>query len=133
MLPHPTDPTFHVLLMAKRESLGLLRSELSKKSDICPKLIRRYEEKGYKYFSVPKLKNWLILNIVLGYEIPNDSFNETLSELPLAIKAMMKSSNKTVSDFFLKERFKNSIKPIEKENISTNWLPCSPYYIAPAM
>lgn len=74
MLPSPTSIDFPSALKARREVLGLSRAALARKSGKHEVMIRRYEEPEVREFAKPRADTWLALNIALGYEVPDETY-----------------------------------------------------------
>ena len=69
MLPSPTSPDFPAALKARREHLGISRSELARRAKIHGVMPRRYEEFDCAEFARPREDTWIALNKVLGYDL----------------------------------------------------------------
>jgi transcriptional regulator with XRE-family HTH domain len=81
MLPYPSSPEFPAALKARRESLGMSRSDLAREAKIHVVMPRRYEEPDCGEFARPRVDTtWLALNKALGYDIPADVLGSLVHE-----------------------------------------------------
>lgn len=69
MLPLPLSDEFPSALKARREALGLSRSELARRAEIHGVMPRRYEDPDCGEFARPREDTWIALNRALGYEV----------------------------------------------------------------
>lgn len=67
MLPPASSPEFPSALKARRELIGMSRSELARQARIHGVMPRRYEEVDCGEFSTPRHDTWVALNIALGF------------------------------------------------------------------
>ncbi|MEG0861388.1 MAG: helix-turn-helix transcriptional regulator [Pseudomonas sp.] len=84
MLPPPSSSEFPAALKARREALGLSRSELARRANIHGVMPRRYEEPDCGEFSSPRGETWVALNKALGYEVEDTSVENPAQEATAA-------------------------------------------------
>jgi hypothetical protein len=114
MLPLATDPTFPAKLKERRIELEFKRGKLASLSGIDPNLIRKYEDA-----TQPKIRNWLCLNIALGYN-PFPAYAEHMDIVPAGVLRLL-------DNYFV--GLVRHIQPTINDNlVRTRWLPSSPYY-----
>ncbi|WP_350577937.1 helix-turn-helix transcriptional regulator [Pseudomonas sp. HY2-MNA-CIBAN-0224] len=65
MLPSPTSPDFPAALKARREMLGLSRTELARRAGIHGVMPRRYEEPDCGEFTSPRADTWKKMHEIL--------------------------------------------------------------------
>lgn len=82
MLPPPSSSEFPAALKARREALGLSRSELARRANIHGVMPRRYEEPDCGEFSSPRGETWVALNKALGYEVEDHTAQSQVQETP---------------------------------------------------